>query len=248
MKSLSDRARAAHEIVESIEELRDVKAAIERIRDALGLSHVAYHATSVPTLTERGPYIATTYDPLWVRRYIDENYQSLDPVVLASLRGFIPIDWRLLDFGSRQRVEFMMEAKEFDISANGMTIPIRGPAGEHALFSINASSDETCWDTYIEESKGELHLVAHFLHNRIRTVEGLDESSQRIKLSPREVDVLYWLARGKTFEDVADILAIASRTVRAHVESARYKLNATNSVNAIAKALSAGLIAPVSTR
>lgn len=142
----------------------------------------------------------------------------------------------------------MDEAAGFGISAKGMTVPIRGPAGEHALFSVNAAREEEDWDLYVNETRSDLMLIAHLLHNRIRNIEGDAASIEPVRLSPRELDVLHWLARGKTFEDVGDILRISPRTVRAHSESARYKLNAANSVNAIAKALSMGLIAPLSTR
>lgn len=244
----TNRAKEAGDAIDGISHLEDVQDAIEKVRDALGVSHLAYHATSVEKLTAGGPFIVTTYDPVWVRRYIEKQYQNLDPVVLQALHGFLPIDWRMLDFSGRQRAEFMAEAKEFDISPNGMTIPVRGPAGEHALVSINAADSEEDWDVFLEEMRSELLLISHILHNKIRVIEGLDQISARINLSTREVDVLYWLAHGKTFEDAADILYISSRTVRAHIESARYKLNAVNTTNAVAKAVSLGLIPPLSIR
>lgn len=248
MNRLTDRAKKATEIIESIDCIHTLDRSIEQLKDALSLSHIAYHATCLSNLTSDGPFIVTTYHDSWVRRYVEQNYQNLDPVVLASLRGFLPVDWRLLDFSTKQRVAFMDEAAGFGISAKGMTVPIRGPAGEHALFSVNAAVEEKTWDLYVSETRSDLMLIAHLLHNRIRHI-GCDISAiEPVSLSPRELDVLHWLARGKTFEDVADILQISPRTVRAHSESARYKLNASNSVNAVAKALSLGLIAPLSTR
>lgn len=248
MTSLTDRARAASELIDNIQSLAGLPKAIKQLQDIFDVPHLAYHATSMPNLTDRGPFIVTTYDPVWVRRYIDQDYQTLDPVVRASLRGFVPIDWRRLDFSTKQRRDFMEEAHEFDISAQGMTFPIRGPGGEHALLSINTAVDEAGWDLFVREHQGDLLLISYILHGRVRSLCAVDENLEEITLSRREVDVLYWLSRGKTFEETGLILSISARTVRAHTESARYKLNAVNTPNAIAKALSMGHIPPVSTR
>jgi DNA-binding CsgD family transcriptional regulator len=44
------------------------------------------------------------------------------------------------------------------------------------------------------------------------------------KLTPREHECLYWFALGKTHDEVASILSISSRTVKAHVRHIKDKL------------------------
>jgi LuxR family transcriptional regulator, quorum-sensing system regulator BjaR1 len=56
-------------------------------------------------------------------------------------------------------------------------------------------------------------------------------------LTPREREVLEWVARGKSALDVADILDITKRTVDEHVQSAVRKLNAENRTHAVAIAM-----------
>jgi DNA-binding CsgD family transcriptional regulator len=63
------------------------------------------------------------------------------------------------------------------------------------------------------------------------------ERQPRSSLTPREREVLTWLARGKTSKDVGDILKIAKRTVEAHANSAIRKLKANNRAQAIAIAM-----------
>jgi DNA-binding CsgD family transcriptional regulator len=46
----------------------------------------------------------------------------------------------------------------------------------------------------------------------------------RAALTPRETEVLYWLARGKTNRDIADICGMKPRTVTKHVEHIFEKL------------------------
>lgn len=248
MKRSISSARAAAEIIERIRAPSDIQGAVEKITEVLGVAHFAYHATSAGELTKNGPLIATTYDDRWVKRYVSQDYQQIDPVVVASLRAWRPVDWRGLDFASPIKGRLLAEAKEFDISTQGVTIPVHGPGGEHALVSVNAAASEKAWGCYIDEMRRDLLLTAYFLHNKIRSLSDDAEDGALVALSVREFEVLHWLARGKTFEEVADILHISRRTVRAHIDGARRKLNAVNATHAVAKALSFGLIAPLSER
>lgn len=56
-------------------------------------------------------------------------------------------------------------------------------------------------------------------------------------LTPRELEVLTWVARGKTAWETAKILRISKRTVDEHVQSITAKLGAVNRTQAVAIAL-----------
>jgi DNA-binding NarL/FixJ family response regulator len=61
-------------------------------------------------------------------------------------------------------------------------------------------------------------------------------------LSPRELEVLQLLATGMRVEEISDQLVISASTVRNHIQSVLEKLNAHSQLEAVAKALAAGLI------
>jgi DNA-binding CsgD family transcriptional regulator len=63
-----------------------------------------------------------------------------------------------------------------------------------------------------------------------------------IRLSPREAEVLKWIACGKTYEEIAQFLVLSSETVRTHLKGVCRKFNATNKTHAVAIALVFGLI------
>jgi LuxR family quorum sensing-dependent transcriptional regulator len=63
-----------------------------------------------------------------------------------------------------------------------------------------------------------------------------------ISLTPREREVLAWVARGKSAREVAEILHIAKRTVDEHVQTAVRKLGALNRNHAVAIAVRDGII------
>ena len=47
---------------------------------------------------------------------------------------------------------------------------------------------------------------------------------RQVALTPRETEVLSWLAKGKTNRDIADILGMSPRTVNKHLEHVFEKL------------------------
>ncbi len=56
-------------------------------------------------------------------------------------------------------------------------------------------------------------------------------------LTPREAEVLFWVARGKTNDEIATVLGIGLTTVKKHLESTFAKLGVENRTSAAAMAL-----------
>ncbi len=56
-------------------------------------------------------------------------------------------------------------------------------------------------------------------------------------LTPREAEVLFWVARGKTNDEIATVLGIGLTTVKKHLESTFSKLGVENRTTAAAMAL-----------
>jgi DNA-binding NarL/FixJ family response regulator len=66
---------------------------------------------------------------------------------------------------------------------------------------------------------------------------------QESLLSPRERRVAAELARGSGIEEIASMLCISPHTARTHVRNIRRKLNARTSAEAVARAITLGLVA-----
>jgi DNA-binding NarL/FixJ family response regulator len=64
------------------------------------------------------------------------------------------------------------------------------------------------------------------------------------KLNEREVEVLTWVARGKTSAEIAQILGLTKRTIDFHTDNARGKLGAATRTEAAIKATTGRLIEP----
>jgi DNA-binding NarL/FixJ family response regulator len=67
--------------------------------------------------------------------------------------------------------------------------------------------------------------------------EAKPEQLEALGLTPREAEVLFWVARGKTNDEIATVLGIGLTTVKKHLESTFMKLGVENRTTAAAMAL-----------
>jgi len=68
------------------------------------------------------------------------------------------------------------------------------------------------------------------------------QPSRTYKITKREKECLYWVALGKTDEEIGKLLDIGKWTVVSHLKSAKFKLDCSNRSAAVARAIAAGII------
>lgn len=215
-----------------------MQAVSEGLRDHLGVDHLAYHWVD----SAGDQYGCGTYSIAWQERYVAQNYQRLDPVVVGCFQRFHPVDWKSLDWSSKAARAFQLEAMEYGVGNQGYSVPVRGPNGQFALFTVNHSCDDDVWAAFTEKHQRALVLVAHYLNEKALEFEPDRQPDQAQSLSPREVDAMTLLAIGYSRAQVAQTLSISEHTLRVYIESARFKLGALNTTHAVARALTRGLI------
>jgi DNA-binding CsgD family transcriptional regulator len=64
----------------------------------------------------------------------------------------------------------------------------------------------------------------------------------RHALSRRQRECLLWIARGKTYDEIAAIEKLSFGSIKSYLDSARYKLNAVNLPQAVAIAVATGVL------
>lgn len=209
------------------------------LRDAFEVGHLAYTSLAA----NEAPCSALTYDPLWVAHYRERGYARIDPVVHGCYRRFGPLDWRHLDWSGKAQRRYQEEAIKAGVGNQGLSIPVRGPAGQFAIFSASHTTTDDAWSNFVDGRLREMILVAHYINEKALAL-GCDETDARspTPLSPRETDALNLLARGLSRAQAADSLAISQHTLRVYIENARFKLAAMNTTHAVAKAMSHGLL------
>ncbi len=218
--------------------LEDLQQVIEDARDRFEVSHTVYHWVSA----SGDQYGCGTYDPKWVQRYIEQDYLRLDPVISGCYQRFHPVDWRNLDWSQKHVRGFQREAQQFGVGHQGYSIPIHGPHGQFALFSVSDHREDKDWDAFTLEHRRALILLAHAFNEKALEFEPSKADESQAHLSPREIDTMTLLAMGYNRAQVADTLSISEHTLRAYIESARLKLGAQNTLQAVARAMSRGMI------
>jgi len=184
------------------------------------------------------------YPDAWKQHYAENGYETMDPTLRMAARSVAPVDWQRLEH-DRNFAEVFRPARDFGISDRGLTIPIRGPYGDLGMLSVTRDCSPEEWRKLKRHVMTDLQGVATHIHDAVMR-SGLVMRSLRVTaLSTREREILQWIAAGKTHMDVSEILNISHRTVEVHVRSAREKLHALTTPQAVARAVSMGLIQPL---
>ena len=223
--------------------LEDFNKVFRSILDSYGLSNAVYFCTTFAGCSRENPFTAFTYSNEWAEHYVKSNYQNIDPVVSMSARSLLPVDWSCFDRANRKVVKLFDEARQFGVGSQGVTIPIRGVGnGIWASFSVTSTESEPSWEKQRREILTDLVLVANFLHQKAYELHKPDEIIDLNTITRRETEALAWTAEGKSLSDIGTLMGISAETVKAHLDSARFKLGALNRVHAVAKAIRHGLI------
>lgn len=213
---------------------------IDQLCRRLGVEYGSYATMNPVTGAVQG---YATYREDWKRHYMDHKLHHVDPTIHRSALSISPVDWSRFERDARFHAVFR-SAGDFGICPQGITVPIRGAYGDRGLLSVTARVSETEWQKLRPTLMGDLQLAAVHLHDAVMRSGLLLPPLAQPLLSGREREVLQWVAAGKSQQDVGDILGISTRTVEVHLRSAREKLGALTTVQAVGRAIGLNIIFP----
>jgi DNA-binding CsgD family transcriptional regulator len=218
--------------------LEDFQTATEKARRFFRVRHVVYHWVNA----EGERFGAGTYPGAWVDRYLERDYLRMDPVIFGCFQRFTPANWKDLDWSSKPARAMLRDAMDHGLGNQGYSVPVRGPNGQFALFTLNHEADDDTWAGFIAAHGRDLMILAHEFNRKALEFEPGAATLKTPSLSPRELAAMRALALGKSRAQAAADLEISEHTLRVYIESARHKLGALNTTHAVARALSSGII------
>ena len=236
----------------------DFVSAIESITKSMGLDIFLYTMYPSQSAIEIAPDSDVTVSSLpfsWTAEYRNNEYIRTDPVVDAVRKSD---DYCLWDcttseasFG-RLDPKVLKQAKQAGLR-HGITFPLTSIDGEFAFVSWATSNERLFSSRDFQDILPILNLIAEFFHSRARGVLSNEArltrtDTQPIKLSPREREVLAWVAQGKSAWEIGAILTISQKTVELYINNAMKKLQAVNRTQAVVKAIQFDLIDQDQTR
>jgi len=229
--------------IEQAKNADELSRVLANLRDESGLAHLVYHAVHVPAFEKRNPLLLLTYDDAWVKRYIERDYFRIDPVVIAGSKGFLPSDWITVEHHTAQARHFFAEAERYGVGRHGFTLPIRGPLGERALFTMTTNATDEHWHRWRFSHLKDFRLLADYFHDCAMRLSGLRHDHVMRPLSSRERQCLECLLRGLTPGQTAAALGLSASAVHAYLRTARQKLGCSTLEQAVAKAIRFDIIA-----
>jgi DNA-binding CsgD family transcriptional regulator len=228
----------------TVDELYASTASIVR---KMGFEHFIYGVRVHTCLTRPYQFILSGYPKEWRSHYVEAGYESIDPTVAhcTKNRRITPLIWDRDLFCGQVAERLWGEASDFGL-ASGASFPVRGCNGETAMLSLATSRNPGQARTDIVAMAGAAQLLACYLHEAVARVVLSKEviPLQQTGLTAREKECLLWAADGKTSWEIGKILGVSERTIIFHVQNAAHKLGVSNRQQAIARALSLGLMSP----
>lgn len=166
----------------------------------------------------------------WYREYDRQKFVAQDAVA-ATLR-ISPVSFRWSDL----HVETATARRVMQIAADdfamkkGFGVPVFDLNGYEAGLTLAGSDiDDT------DEANAAVELIAVFAFSHLTRLRV--KGNARPKLTPREREVMHWVAAGKTAWDIGVILLISADTVNKTIASAMRRLQACTRAQAVAEAI-----------
>lgn len=227
----------AFDAIHELDDITDAQVILEKSSGVLrSFGYSAFVLSRLPRLgVARQPEILLNGWPEgWSSRYDEAGHFRNDPVASYCGVSRQPFSWTEIPVAhmhGRRGVQIVNEASEFGLT-HGLCIPIHTPLGTGGMSLAGYGPDE---------EPGVRDLASLLAFKICMAVEQVaPRISPRARLSPRERDVLSWVAMGKTVEEIGIILSISGHTVGEHLKRIRQKLQTSNSAHSVIKALQTG--------
>jgi DNA-binding CsgD family transcriptional regulator len=185
-------------------------------------------------------FFFNTWPDEWLRQYQHHDYVRHDLVPAMARVSEQPFTWlealagRTPTAKQREHYDWAVGLGIIDVFA----VPIHYPGGDFGLCVSIA--DHPIEDTFERDA---LQMASLFAHQRCRELGGQSgASSVSTPLTPREVECLRWVLKGKSDTDIAGILGISHTTVHFHIERAKKKLGVKTRTQATASVVSLGYL------
>ncbi|WP_306154626.1 LuxR family transcriptional regulator [Roseovarius sp. MMSF_3281] len=180
-------------------------------------------------------------DPLltnWSRddliAYTRDGWAEGDPLLRRAVEAESPFLWSADEWREKGYSDYF-EYLRLNGIRGGATIPLGNKPGQlGAMTLLSASANPLTANTL-----HAVNVLARFSLARVQVLsEGTDlrnrDPDPLHALSTRQVEILHWVAEGKTNREIAVIMESTLSTINYHLEQIRHKLGVPNRTSAAA--------------
>lgn len=235
------RWQDSYEQLRSATNERQLFDRIAQFAKRLGFDYCCYGIRVPLPVSNPSVAIFDTYPEGWMKHYQESHFIDVDPTVREGMTSSRLIIW---PEATSNAPGLWTDARDFGLRV-GVAHSSWAAHGVYGLLTMARHADSLT-PSEIDELTLQgswLANLSHSLMSEFLVPRLAPEAS--VELTPRECEVLCWTGEGKTACEIGKILSISERTVNFHVNNVLLKLNATNKVQAVVKAIAMGLIGSV---
>ncbi|MGZ0003500.1 autoinducer binding domain-containing protein [Burkholderia gladioli] len=241
-ESGTNLANWMEQILYEIEATHSEHEAFEKIAGAVrevGFEYSAYYLHTPWPLSRRKVLVFSNFPEPWQRRYHAARYIDVDPLLRRGRQSYAPIVWS--DAVFEETPQLWEEAQAHGLR-HGYSLAAVSNCGVSGMLSM-ARSHTPLTVRELQQQELKMRWLVNAAHLAItRAVLPKLSPEGDIELTDREVEVLKWVADGKTATEISMIMLISVYTVNFHVKNAVTKLNTSNATAAVARAAMLGLL------
>lgn len=182
----------------------------------------------------------------WLNYWVENKVDTFDPSIRHCLTRDTPVIWTQDLYSAPRAIDVYYDSMAYGVGG-GASFPMRGTlqAGR-GIFSLSRDEAPVKTLPFVRDTLAQGMLLAAFVNDVAQRIgfANLAKKAPAVKLTPRERECLLYSARGRTMADIAKILVRDHNTVIFHLANAYRKLGAANCTEAVAIAISRGLIVP----
>jgi LuxR family quorum sensing-dependent transcriptional regulator len=229
---------------ESATGLEDLRSAFKRALENFGVPNfsmvgmIAEHEgeSRVPTVLLRRT------DDGWAGHYWEKGHFNLDPAIHGAMTQPFPFSWSDIENGrlSKEVRDLFSEIRDAMPVDGGHVIPTHDEEGFSGFIALYHEDRELPIKV-----KAALKLMALYAMERAKELYKLRDIGAVMllcPLSPRQRQMMSYVAEGKSDWDIAHILRLAQSTVNEHIEKAKDALGVRTRAQAVAICVRRGWI------
>lgn len=227
------------DVIESETDKYGVFSAVSTFGEKFGFSTCTVGQIVHPSLMniEYAELGASNVPEEFQKHYIEENYLLHDPIIHRAYTSEDAFSWpEAIKAATKRGRRIIEEGRDFALFT-GLTIPIHMAERTPGIVSYAGESLELSADDV-----SALELVGTHGYSKLLDIFEDTQKPETIRLTPREVDVLHYVACGKTDQEIGRILGLGHYSVKDHLANARRKLGASNRAHSVMIAIRDGHI------
>ena len=236
--------RRTLDFVERLQKLKDydeICGEIQKELEWFGLTCVTAWSMPGPGRPHDDGMLLNTRPSDYIEHYKEKKYLVHDRLITEMRDTLAPYSWK--DVQERRKLsrleqKIIDEGREFNVN-DGLIIPIVTLSGSVSVFSPCGAMPDLS-----QRARSALEIIGIYSEQALKRalVRNQRNEAAHTPLTPREREILQWVAVGKSDDEIGEILNIGAATVTSHVQNAKKKLDAFRRTYAVVQAIRFGEI------